>query len=354
MNLAKRIIEDFRAYLPDEIKVLPRKGQGLKTLKKADALGYERLKAHLNNRNYVIVDVDNEHYRWINPLIHFQNIIPNFTVFNPVNGKSQSFWRLENPVHVQPCARGRHPYRYLRAIESSLDDQFFGDPCFARYIHRNPLYWSVDTQYIHDKRFKLADFAKVLDLNGFRAPRKLSSGKSCEVNAIAGRNNEVFNTLRFWAYSVVKKTSDFKSQIDFDNWHKQVMTRALSLNKFIDKEPMKDREVFYIAKSVAEFTYFRYNPAKYDGVTTDAFRERQAKRGAIGGKAGSKENKAKAGAIGGKVSRGGGRPSSSDLSKDELIAKVKELKAKKYSNRLIAKDLGISASTVSLYLNAEK
>ncbi|WP_350595564.1 LuxR C-terminal-related transcriptional regulator, partial [Pseudoalteromonas sp. 45-MNA-CIBAN-0466] len=62
---------------------------------------------------------------------------------------------------------------------------------------------------------------------------------------------------------------------------------------------------------------------------------------------GFSEWQAKQGAKGGRVSK---RPTQTGKSKSELQPEVIKLKGQGYSNRDIAQDLGISASTVSLYL----
>ena len=80
---------------------------------------------------------------------------------------------------------------------------------------------------------------------------------------------------------------------------------------------------------------------------SEKFRESQAikgrKGGLIGGKRGSIEDKAKAG----RISKGGGRPQSQN---QQLLTAIVNKKAQGLSNRGIAEDLNISASTVSKYL----
>lgn len=100
-------------------------------------------------------------------------------------------------------------------------------------------------------------------------------------------------------------------------------------NKKTFKEPLPQSEIKATAKSVARWTHKNFSAA--------GFSEWQAKQGAKGGK----------------VSKGGGRPSNSKLDKKELSKAIINLKAQSYSNRDIAQDLGISASTVSLYLKGK-
>lgn len=101
-------------------------------------------------------------------------------------------------------------------------------------------------------------------------------------------------------------------------------------NKKTFKEPLPQSEIKATAKSVARWTHKNFSAA--------GFSEWQAKQGAKGGK------------IGGKISKGGGRPSNSQLSKTDLIESVVKLKIEGYSNRDIAEDLGIGSASVSRYL----
>ena len=73
--------------------------------------------------------------------------------------------------------------------------------------------------------------------------------------------------------------------------------------------------------------------------TPAGFSQVQAHRGAKGGR------------IGGKLSK---RPTKNGKARSDLLPEVIKLKEQGYSNRDIADDLQISASTVSLYLKRER
>ena len=138
-----------------------------------------------------------------------------------------------------------------------------------------------------------------------------------------------FNDLRYWAYSNV---SDARSSYDYDVWHSQVVARAIALNAF--ENPLALNEVLVVARSVAEFTYFRYKTQ--GAVITDAYRALQAKRGAIGGK----------------KSKGGGRPPVIDSDKAREIDYM--LLSKEYKQKEIAKKLNISLATLERYISKNK
>ena len=69
------------------------------------------------------------------------------------------------------------------------------------------------------------------------------------------RNCSLFDELRSWAYTRHSEAT----QASYEAWLDQVMTRSLALNTaFENRLPMA--EVRSVAKSVARFVYFRYQP----------------------------------------------------------------------------------------------
>lgn len=305
---------------------MPRKGEPLVWLPRDEAVQVERIRAHLNDRHYLMTDHDNGPAGRAHELY---DLLPNIVVYNPTNPeRHQAFWLLRDPVHCHPEARFRKPYQYLRAIEAAYDARYGCDPHFARHIHRNPLCLVSDAVWLHEQAYTLSELAEVVSLTP--AAGKRAAARSECVAVGRGRNCTLFDDLRHWAY---RQVSDARA-VDYDIWHRQVVTRALNLNNFADQGPLQASEVYGVAGSVAEYVYYRYEPGSGSGVPTPEFRARQAERGRRGGL----------------VSRGGGRPSKSGKTAQELILAAVKLKAEGLSNRDISDELNISASTVSAYL----
>lgn len=319
MNLAKT----FSDLLPEYVRTQPAKNERTVWLPKHQAITHARFQAHLNNRHFLMTDHDDcstmlaqKHY----------DIEPNIIIYNPKDERRhQAFWWLRDPVYCHSEAKSRHSYRYLRAIESAYDDKYGCDKHFARSIHRNPLSVESDTDWRHSRSYSLSELAEVIELNKFGSR---SAGSRLPDSETGSRNIELFNSLRTWAYRNIKLVRDTKS---IQEWHSDVLSIAHAMNTFTPV--LTQSEVQSTAKSVAAFSYYRYEPS-HNTVVTPEYRARQAERGAKGGK----------------VSKGGGRPSNSKLSKSELISAVVKLKKNGLSNRMIADDLSISASTVSSYL----
>lgn len=323
MSLLRR----YKESLPEYVQVMPEKGKPLVWLPRDEAVQAERIRAHLNNRHYLMTDHDNGPTGRAHELY---DVCPNIVVYNPLNPrKHQAFWLLRDAVHCQPEAQGRRPYQYLRAIEAAYDAHYGCDPHFARHIHRNPLCLVSDAVWLHERPYTLTELAEVVSLAS--VAQKRTAGRSGRVAEGNGRNSTLFHDLRHWAYPQAAKAR----AVDYDIWHRQVVTRAIGLNGF--QEPLPAAEVYSVARSVAEFVYYRYAPTGRAEITPE-YRAIQAARGAKGGK----------------VSKGGGRPTGTSRTNWELWEAIQRMKAAGSPHSAISAALNISASTVSKYAKISK
>ncbi|MFA0157158.1 primase C-terminal domain-containing protein, partial [Vibrio sp. 10N.261.46.A3] len=133
--------------------------------------------------------------------------------------------------------------------------------------------------------YTLDELADYLDLKGHPKKGIESSG--------LGRNCELFESSRKWAYRVIR---DYWAPDYTLMWNDAVYDYVESLNAQF-KVPLPVSEVKAIAKSIANWTYKHFTPEK--------FRQSQARKGAKGGK----------------VSKAGGRPTGAI--KTDSIAQVK-------------------------------
>lgn len=267
---------------------------------------------------YLIFDIDREGA----VLAWYDNNLPApfWTSKNPANGHAHIVYRLKIPFCTSDIAH-LEPIRYAAAIQSALTQRLKADRGYAGLLTKNPChpYWQNHcwTEY----EYTLDELADYLDLRGHPLKGRESIG--------LGRNCELFDNTRTWAYRAIREywSPNYKR-----NWNAAVYSYVEALNgQFY--VPLPDTEVRSIAKSIANWTYREFTPAK--------FRASQAAKGRKGGLAGSKENKAKAGSM----SKGGGRPD-----KKALLPKVLELKESGLTFKAISKQLQISDRTIRNWL----
>ncbi|MCK0188238.1 replication initiation protein [Aeromonas sp. 82P] len=311
---------------------------GLLIRPQATALGYSHIQFNPPPHVAMLVfDVDKKHqhdpqrdgyHEWQDRGLP----APHWISINPENGNYHLGYLLASPVARSSVAR-LGPLRYLAAIEHVLAKRLGADLRYAGLVTKNPVhsdwmtFWHDIEPYTLDY---LAEFCPDADLAAFSGrKRKEASG--------LGRNIEVFDNVREWAYKAVRR---FWRPNGYDAWADAVLAACESANAFGLEQggPLPVSEIKSTAKSIARWVWRNLTPSAFaDYVDRTHTSEIQARRGAKGGK----------------VSKGGGRPSNSGKDKSDLLPEVLRLKAQGYTNRDIADDLQISPSTVSVYLKRD-
>ncbi len=245
---------------------------------------------------------------------------PNIVVMNKENGHAHLLYGLEIPIRTAPDAK-LHPLRYAAAIEHALCEKLGADLGYAGLICKNPLspHWKVVT--FEENLYDLGWLADYVDLSAYSNQRRMPDYG-------LGRNCNLFDYLRNWAYKAIRQ-----GWPNYEQWYEACLTRAEGYNTKSFKSPLPSGETKATAKSVARFTHREFNPT--------AFSAWQARQGAKGGKLGSGSN-------GGKVSKGGGRPRSVNWDRWD---RINAMKKQGFTHAMIAEDLDISGATVSKYVN---
>ena len=121
--------------------------------------------------------------------------------------------------------------------------------------------------------YDMPELAEYVDLTRFTPKRN----KNPEEIGL-GRNVTLFDELRKWAYRQVKK---YKADGGYKEWLDACNAWALNRNGEFKAPsgPLDEREVWHIAKSVAKWTWTRFDIAASD----KRFSELQAIRGQKGG-----------------------------------------------------------------------
>lgn len=238
------IIPDHRAILPSRQRV----AEGLKTGNAASWIEHtsyaiDRSYISFNNPEgglirFLAVDVDHDDHS-----IPGGMPLPMVTVFTRESGRHHHVWELASPVATTAKARAK-PLRFLSAVQSAITYELDGDPAFTNTLIKNA--WNRESWSAHWRQ------VDPIELNAFAAfldcvpSSSMSRNREHEVRSGYGRNVEIFDRTRFWAY---------------DNWdgdHGAVIVMAHGFNSELD-QPLPQQEVNCIARSICSWMDRKWN-----------------------------------------------------------------------------------------------
>ena len=162
--------------------------------------------------------------------------------------------------------------RLLAAVQEAMTVRLDSDRGYAGLLTKNPAVknergssrWST-IGWKRDALYSLTEMLDWVDL-----PKK--SAKPVQQPRVGfGRNVEVFDTTRFWAYS---NFANFGTE---EAWLKAVQDRALVASR-THVQPLREREVSVIAKSIGRWVWRRRSDLSKE------FSAKQSARGQLGGR----------------------------------------------------------------------
>lgn len=236
---------------------------------------------------------------------------PSWAAGNPENAHAHLAWGLSAPVLVDSPDLRQGPLRYLCAVESAMRVRLDADQGYSGLLTKNPAsaHWRV---WRGPKLYwELGELAEWVDL-----PKHLPKRKPEEIGL--GRNVAVFDWLRQYAYRHIRH---YKGDVrNFVMWQSHLNGAALGRNGELNN-PMDGREVWHIVKSVAKWTWRRFDIEASDA----RFGELQAHRGRMSGISRSAKN-------------------------EDKRASARLMAEKGHSIRAIAQALGVGKSSVGDWL----
>jgi hypothetical protein len=176
---------------------------------------------------------------------------PSWATVNKANGHAHLAYGLRAPVLTASMEARQAPLRYLNAVEAAFRAKLGGDDSFSGLITKNPahpLWWTLRGPEL---AYELGDLAEFVDLERFKTRQGV---KVAEVGL--GRNVTVFDFVRLWAYKKVREHKGVKG--GFVHWQKAVYDRCMARNSDFTT-PMDSREAYHIARSVAKWTWNRFD-----------------------------------------------------------------------------------------------
>lgn len=218
--------------------------------------GIKRIQYNTSNfKRYIIVDVDHE------DLFKFENINipkPNFIVKNKNKEGGHLFWVLDK------VATNEYYIKLWRDIQKYFSSVLDGDPHNVGSIGKNP-YNSLDFEYIEIypyyyniknlHSFVIPEEKQVQDELPYFKDYKTINNKQKIISS--GRNVDLFNTSRVFAYALIKE------DIDTINFKFKLLNKIKEENNNFSN-PMKNSEVMDIYKSIVKYCLKNWSAIKHN------------------------------------------------------------------------------------------
>ena len=243
--------------------------------------------------------------------------VPNFIVTSPETGTSHLFYGLKEPVLMGEKAR-KAPKEYLKFVRTGLTLIWGADPGYNGHKSRNPTHEFWNTVIPREKFYTLGELEKHFDLETLKSmpkPRARSGEKP------TGRSSTLFFELRHFAYDNVINYRAFHNKAI---WHAKILSKAEEINSKFD-QPLSKSEINSAIKSVGEWVWDNYTGR----VSDDEFSKRQSARGKRSGAARRKAS-------------------------EPARQRAAELEQHGMKRKDIAEELGVSAKTITRWLNTKK
>ena len=293
-------IEMFKGSLPAKPYCTndPTNGLMIRSVEHALRLRYIQPN-HPNSKLWLVYDIDRA--TCVSEITDDLNLpAPHFFVQNPLNGHAHVFYGLETAVHMNLTSSQR-ALRFAAAVDCALTRDLAADAQYAGLIAKNPANEHWRTYGINSESYELGELAEYVDLDAFGDRRRSMPETGL------GRNVNLFNRLRHWAYKAIRQGWPDSAQ-----WHRAVLDRAIGYNA--TDNPLPYGEVRNTAKSVAKWTYQHFSQ--------EGFSQLQASRGSRKGK----------------------------QRRDELMPLVLEMRAQGVTQQAIADEFGLTDRTVRNWL----
>lgn len=166
---------------------------------------------------------------------------PSIITTNRENGHSHYLYRLITPVAFHEGGRSK-PQDFFEAIEREMTVQLKADPAFTHTLTKNPLHdrWIVDS---FSGRYHLSDFTEYFDL-----PTRRTDPVLPQTCIVRGRNDELFHTLRYWAYKAVQAVASEEALFE------SALQQAALINANFSK-PLDFAEIKHTAKATSKWVW---------------------------------------------------------------------------------------------------
>ena len=180
---------------------------------------------------------------------------PNFITQNPANGHAHLFYALSSPVCITENAR-RKPQKLLRGVIEGLTERLGADPCYTGKITKNPLNPRLGTFWNEQPRFELNYLCEFIDTNK-RVKKEVRKSIVAE-----GRNTALFDSLRFYAYSIIFK---YQKNDDFCGFMSALEEEAENINDSFEDQ-LGFKEINHTIRSISSWVWGTFDSDTFSDI----------------------------------------------------------------------------------------
>ena len=180
---------------------------------------------------------------------------PNFITQNPANGHAHLFYALSSPVCITENAR-RKPQKLLRGVVEGLTERLGADPCYTGKITKNPLNPRWRTFWNEQPRFELNYLCEFIDTNK-RVKKEVRKSIVAE-----GRNTALFDSLRFYAYSIIFK---YQKNDDFCGFMSALEEEAENINDSFEDQ-LGFKEINHTIRSISSWVWGTFDSDTFSDI----------------------------------------------------------------------------------------
>lgn len=214
----------------------------------------------------LVIDVDHED-ALVRALDRTNGIpMPSYVAQSPT-GRAHVGYLLKAPVCRTDNAR-LEPMRFAARVEAGLVSALDADRGYAGFLTKNPVHDHWDTVWGTDQLYTLGELAT--QLPGW-LPRTLP--RKAADNSGLGRNVALFNRVRLWSYSGVRRYWSDGPTV----WGEVTHAYALAVNHEF-AVPLDGQEVAHLARSVSRWTWRNFTPERFTEVQTQRSHKAAEKR----------------------------------------------------------------------------
>lgn len=221
-----QILQDFYAHLNQTVVTTNDFEEGTKFRKREKVGEFAYCGLNPMYRHYLSFDLDQPGSAFQYEAVGLPP--PTIVTVNPVNAHCHYLYRLSTPVAYHDNSRSK-PQQFFEGIQDAMTDCLGADTAFTHVLTKNPLHprWRVIT---NAASYELSVLNEYLPAR----PLVIPSAKAVELN-IRGRNDQLFHTLRLWAYRAVHQCS-----IE-EQWQLEIQFKAAEINAgFATALPLKE------------------------------------------------------------------------------------------------------------------